>query len=96
MYVLQAQGFWDVVEKLIQRGCTADTAIDHIYLVYGIKKSNMQILNAMRKDKMEKTTGLRDFNLFMFAFMVLGLGGGHWHVVGDFCPHFGGGPYSLN
>ncbi len=23
---------WDVVEKLIQRGCTSDTAVDGIYL----------------------------------------------------------------
>jgi len=50
--------FWDIVEKLIQRGYTSDTAIDHIYLVYGMKKSNTQILDAMRKDKMQKNDRL--------------------------------------
>ncbi len=42
--------FWDVIKKLIQRGYTSYVAIDHIYSVYGMKKSKTQILNAMRKD----------------------------------------------
>ncbi len=50
--------FWEVVERLIQRGYTSDTAIDHVYSVYGRNKSNTQILNAMRKDKMEKNDRL--------------------------------------
>ncbi len=33
--------FWNVVEKLILRGYTSDTEIDHIYLIFRMKNSTI-------------------------------------------------------
>ena len=43
--------FWDVVDLMIRRGSTSDTAIDRIYSIYGHNNSNTKIFLAMRSDR---------------------------------------------
>jgi hypothetical protein len=43
--------FWDVIESLVRKGYTSDTAIDRTYLVYGRRNSVNRILLLMRGDR---------------------------------------------
>jgi hypothetical protein len=43
--------FWDVIENLVRKGYTSDTAIDRTYLVYGRRNSVNRILLLMRGDR---------------------------------------------
>ncbi len=60
----------------------SDTAIDHIYSVYRMKKSNMQILNAMRKANMQKIDRLLVVQFIHFHFHFHGSGPGRGVVGG--------------
>ena len=44
-------GFWSLVEKMIRRGHTSDTAIDAVYRTYGRSTPVSVVLRAIRKDK---------------------------------------------
>jgi hypothetical protein len=44
---------WDAVEKLMKRGNAADVAIDQILAVYGRDKSVTNVINRMKKDKLQ-------------------------------------------
>jgi hypothetical protein len=43
--------FWSIVEEMIRRGHTSDSALDKVYSVYGRAESTTCILRAIRKDK---------------------------------------------
>jgi hypothetical protein len=42
---------WNAICSLTRKGCTADTAIEKVYEVYGKSKSVTTILDAMIADK---------------------------------------------
>ena len=43
--------FWELVKTMVNRGHTANAAIDNIYQVYGLKSSVTEILKKLVKDK---------------------------------------------
>ena len=45
--------FWEVIEKLIRRGYTSDTACDKVYSIYGRNSSVTKVLLAIRKDRQQ-------------------------------------------
>ncbi len=44
-------GFWNIVNNMVSKGHTSDTAIDTIYRVYGRNQSVSAILRSIRSDK---------------------------------------------
>lgn len=46
---------WETIDRMVRRGFTANVAIDRIYAHYGRELSVTRILNAMLKDRREKT-----------------------------------------
>jgi hypothetical protein len=46
---------WDVIKKLVDLGHSSQRAIDMIYNVYGAQTCLTDIINRMRKDKMNGT-----------------------------------------
>ena len=46
---------WDLVRNLVNLGHTAERAIDMIYDVYGAQTNVSNIINRIRKDKMNGT-----------------------------------------
>ncbi|KAL3664985.1 hypothetical protein V7S43_010160 [Phytophthora oleae] len=44
--------FWDVVANLVRSGFTSDAAIDKVYSVYGRQIAVLNILKALRADRM--------------------------------------------
>ena len=45
---------WDVITKLTNSGLHSHTAIDRIYEYYGREKTVTEIINIMRRDRMNK------------------------------------------
>jgi hypothetical protein len=44
-------GFWKIVDSLIRKGHTADTAVDSVYAAYGASLPVVTILRSIREDK---------------------------------------------
>lgn len=44
--------FWSLVDEMIRRGSTSNTAIDRVYEVYGRNQCVSKILRAIRTDKL--------------------------------------------
>ena len=46
---------WQIIEGLIKRGFTAETAIDRIHAIYGSQTSVTNIINGLKRDKKDGT-----------------------------------------
>ena len=44
---------WDCISTLVRSGMTANVAIDHIYQVYGANATVTQVVNRMRRDRID-------------------------------------------
>ena len=47
--------FWDLVVKMVDRGRSANDAIDYIYRYYGFKESVSNIIKKLQKERKEGT-----------------------------------------
>ena len=47
--------FWDLVVKMVNRGRSANDAIDYIYRYYGFKESVSNIIKKLQKERKEGT-----------------------------------------